>query len=845
MKKRFLGLTLALAMLIGCLPIIANAEITASGECGAQGDNVTWTLDSEGTLTISGTGDMYNYRYAYNRSPFDKNTDIKSIIIENGVTSIGVNMFSCINLTSVIIPDSVTSIYNGAFSGCSSLKSITIPDSVSLIDSAFGNCTSLTDITVNPNNQTYMSIDGVLFNKSQTEIVNYPAGNRERAYTIPDGVTVVADSAFWGCYNLETIAIPNSVTSIENDAFCRCTSLTSITIPNSVTNIGSSVFNGCESLTNVLMLGNITSINDYMFRNCSALTSVIIPDGVTDIGSYAFNGCTSLSNITIPDSVANIGYYAFENTAYYKDSLNWTDNVLYIGNHLIKANEALSGECKIKDGIKSISPTAFKNCVGLTSVKIPSSVTNIGDSVFDGCKNLDSIYISNIAAWCNIDFSRFGAPFSYANKLYLNDELVADLVIPEGITKIGEGAFDGYTGLTSISIPDSVTKIGDYAFRECTGLTNVTISDNVESISDYAFYGCTELRSVKLSKSLVSIGDYAFNGCESLTSITLPDSVASIGDHAFRSCTSLTSFKIPDSVTSIGENAFYDTGYHNDLSKWTDHVLYIGKHLVAADVLLKSYEIKNGTKTIAGAGFYKCSDLTSVTIPDSVISIGGSAFYDCTSLKSIIIPDSVKSIENHAFGRCTNLNSISIPDSVTRIGGYAFRYCSNLTSIIIPDSVTSIGEEAFYKCDGLTDVYYGGTETQWQAIEIDKYNDSLTNAAIHYTGGDSITPTPIPAIPITTAEIVRTDTDTDTAYTFEVDAAEKYADCFVYAAIYDENGALSAVNRVPLETAEKTSISADKSANDVFAKIFIWSNANQPTIKAKEFTITNGSFDNK
>ena len=255
-----------------------------------------------------------------------------------------------------------------------------------------------------------------------------------------------------------------------------------------------------------------------------------------------------------------------------------------------------------------------------------------------------------------------------------------------------------------------VTSIGDYAFYWRESLTSVTIPDSVTSIGLDAFYGCESLTSVTIGNSVTSIGSNAFYGCESLTSITIPDSVTSIGLDAFENCTSLTSVTIGNSVTSIGGGAFYNTGYYNNEDNWENNVLYIGNYLIEAETSISGdYTIKDGTKVIAGNAFSDCTSLTSVTIPDSVTSIGSGAFNGCKSL-----------------------TSIAIPNSVTSIGGDAFRSCTSLTSITIPDSVTSIGWNAFYGCTSLTDVYYSGTQEQWNRIDIGIYNSALTSATIHY-----------------------------------------------------------------------------------------------------------------
>ena len=260
------------------------ATIIASGSCG---ENLTWTLDENGVLTISGTGAMADYdaySWTLNNTVVSNNApwyskyieQIIAVVIEPGVTSIGEAAFwSCTALTSVTIPNSVTSIGREAFSNCHALTSMTIHDDVTNIgEAAFFYCKALTSIEVASNNEHYSSVDGILFNKDATELVCYPGG-RTGSYTISE-----------------------SVNSVCNYAFSGCASLTSVTIPDSVTSIGKQTFRGCTALTDVTIPDRVTSIGDYAFWDCTALTSVTIPDSVTSIGDAAFSECSGLSKIT-------------------------------------------------------------------------------------------------------------------------------------------------------------------------------------------------------------------------------------------------------------------------------------------------------------------------------------------------------------------------------------------------------------------------------------------------------------------------------------------------------------------------------------------------------------------
>ena len=303
-------------------------------------------------------------------------SSLSSVTIPDSVTSIEGNAFQgCTSLSSVTIGNSVTTIGQSAFHGCTSLSSVTIPDSVTTIASyAFGGCTSLTTITVDSNNANYSSIDGVLFNKDATAIITYPTGKQSAAYTIPDSVTSIGNSAFADCTSLSSVTIPDYVTSIGSGAFGGCTSLSSVTIPDSVTSIGSSAFYDCTSLSSVTISDSVTSIDTNTFYGCSSLSSVTIPDSVTSIGRNAFSSCRSLSSVTIGDSVTSISTSAFESC--------------------ISLSSVTIGE-----SVTSIGPYAFRNCTSLSSVTIPDSVTSIGNYAFEGCFKLTSITFIDTTYW--------------------------------------------------------------------------------------------------------------------------------------------------------------------------------------------------------------------------------------------------------------------------------------------------------------------------------------------------------------------------------------------------------------------------------------------------------------
>ena len=327
-------------------PTPPSETIVASGTCG---DNLTWKLDDEGTLTISGKGAMTEWVNIDSAPWKTYSNTINKVVIQPGVTSIGKNAFSlCTNLESITIPKSVTSIGWGAFQECGSLKSITIPEGVTSIErSVFYECSSLTSIT------------------------------------IPKSVTSIGWSAFQGCSSLKSITIPEGVTSIEWGAFQGCSSLMSITIPESVTSIGEDAFYGCENLRSITIPEGVTSIGWKAFKGCSRLMSITIPEGVTSIGDSAFEACRGLTSISLPESVIKIGNYAFKSTAL-TGKFVIPSGVTKIGDGLFENCQKLT-EVVIPDGITFIGPYAFKY-TGITSFVIPDGIRTINVDTFYGTR---------------------------------------------------------------------------------------------------------------------------------------------------------------------------------------------------------------------------------------------------------------------------------------------------------------------------------------------------------------------------------------------------------------------------------------------------------------------------
>ncbi len=662
---------------------------------------------------------------------FQSRIALKAVTIPNGVTSIGAYAFNrCCSLISVTIPEGVTSIGYDAFADCEKLAEVTVPASMTSIgNDAFIRCGSLTAITVAEGNANYCSFDGILYDKPVTQIIVVPQ-SIAGAVTIPEGVTSIDVSAFFGCSGLTSVTIPKGVTSIGESAFEDCGSLTGVTIPEGVISIGKYAFEDCSSLSSITIPDSVTSVGMRAFCRCGSLTSVTIPEGVTSIGEDAFDGCGSLTAITVAEENAN--YCSFDGILYDKPVTK-----------IVAVPDGIIGSVTIPEGVISIGKYAFDDCSSLSSISIPASVTSIGEDAFYRCGSLTAITVAEgNANYCSADGILYDKPVTQI--IAVPQSIAGAVTIPEGVTSIGKSAFEDCGSLTGVTIPKSVTSIGYSAFSNCSSLSSITIPDSVTSIGNWAFAYCKGLVEVTIPDSVTSIGENAFNdGCTSLPaitvadgnanycsidgivydkpvtkivavpdgiigSVTIPEGVTSIGDLAFSGCNRLEGVTIPKSVTSIGYSAFV---YCSSLTRVT---------------------ISEGVVSIGESAFDYCSSLTRITIPESVTDIAIPAFLACDNLTAITVAEgnaNYCSVDGILYDKPVTkivavpdglTGKVKIPEGVTYVGydwpnGVDFSYCRSLTGVTIPKSATYIGEACFRSCSSLNSIIFLGDRPQiWQ-----------------------------------------------------------------------------------------------------------------------------------
>lgn len=612
---------------------------------------------------------------------------LASVTIPSSVTSIEAYAFGgCEGLTKVSIPSSVTNIGNSAFYGCTHLTGVTIPSGVSSIGlGAFQSCSGLTSISVNDTNATYSSLNGVLFDKTQTTFIQYPGG-KSGAYTIPSSVTLIADSAFYDCTGLTSVTIPSSVSGIGENSFRGCAGLTSITIPSSVSGIANGAFSYCSGLANMTFSGNAPTMgnsvfygipNSFVVRYYAARSGFTSPSWqgylVTSLAGgpppEVTTGAEMFLGTVNPGGLTTAAYFEYGATTAYGSTLS------------VSLSPDNGTTVQTVDDYLDSPPAGTTYHYRLTATN--SSGTSVGE-----------------------------------DRTWVTERTMGDYTY---VTSDNTAILTNYTGSGgTVSIPATinglpVTIIEGGTFYQITGVTSVSIPSSVTSIRGYAFYGCTGLTSVTIPSSVASIGDRAFNGCKGLNNVTIPSSVTSIGESSFAGCAGLTSINIPSSVNSIGYSAFADCPLLTAITVNNGNSSYISVNGVLFNKLQTtliqypagktgSYSIPLTVTTIDNSAFSSCQGLTSVTIPSTVTNLGDYAFSGCKGLSSVTLPTSVANFGFLAFSDCTGLTSVIIPSGVTGIGQSAFFGCTGLTNVAIPSTVTYIGGSAFSDCTGLTSV---------------------------------------------------------------------------------------------------------------------------------------------
>ena len=609
------------------VPAGQSSPITSSGKCG---DGLIWSLHENGTLEISGKGDMDDYfveikeNESVTSAPWG--TQIDTVLIGNGVTSIGVAAFcGCKDLHKLTLPDGLLSIKSYAFYNCELLMTasdVMLPATVESIGEwAFTNCKGLTYVI------------------------------------FPSSLTFLGANAFRGCDSLRNIVFSEGLHSIGDYTFQGCVHLGDVELPNSLTSIGAYAFEGCENFGSIRIPDGVSQMGDAAFMNCKYLRNILIPESVSQIGQSAFDGCANLTiycednsyaqsyarTNQIPfKSIHEYPSWEFDNIKYGScgDQLSWsldTEGTLTISglgqmdSYVIEDRDQgfLEGEglpwgteireVIIYEGVTTIGHNAFYQCKNLKSVHLPQTLTSVGAYAFEDCIRLTEITIPDSV----------NTIYKYAFKGCTS---LRDITLPARGTRFEEGIFLDCTGLTSVRIPEGIGCIGESAFENCTNLTNITFPESLESIDAFAFKNCSSLTDVRIPERVVLLGQESFSHCTGLKTVTLPKTLTEMDDEAFSSCTALESIQGLNDIIYFGNYVFSDCKKLRTFSSDLKELKLLGEGTFENCQSLTGFFYLNKVTNIPASAFYHCKKLSGVEIAKEVTAIGKKAFDGCSSL---------------------------------------------------------------------------------------------------------------------------------------------------------------------------------------------------------------------
>lgn len=734
-----------LALLVGCifwLPATANAE-------SVEGPYTYTVTNGEATITdcdleISGDVVLPDRLGGFpvttiGEYAFSDCTSLTAVTIPEGVTCIEMWAFGyCTSLVSVSIPESIVSIGASAFDSCTILSDADIPEGVISIGSyafnkcaiasveisqnvteigfrAFAGCPELKGIWVSPENEKYSSVDGILFNKSQTGIILAPGGY-VGSYTVPAYVYSIEQLAFAECDGLTQVVIGAELEYMDGSAFHGCRNLTGIWVSEENANFSSDTFGALfdKDKTRLLQVPgkhsgvytvphSVESISYDAFQRCGDLTHVTLPDGLRTIESGTFLDCTALISVDIPDSVETIEAYAFRNCVSLK-TFTIPPKVTTIPWNMMEGCTGLESII-IPEGVTTVESDAFRDCTGLRELVIPDSVTFLGSHAWYNCSNLTYVMIGDGVR--ELD----GSAWDWFGTC----ENLETVILGDGLTKLPDSCSEGKTTLKNVVIGKSLTTLPSQLFSDCTNLSSVTLPNTVTTIDEYVFYNCINLNTIILPDSLTTIGNRAFANCTGLKSLRLPDSLTTIDYYAF-SKSGLKSIIIPDSVTSLEQGAFQGCAELEAVTIGTG-LTTIGSGAFSYCVKLLTVTIPDTVTSIEDNAFRRCDGLKAVYIGEGVVTIGSRAFEECISLEAVHFGSNVEDLGYETFRKCEKLGYLVLPGKVKQIeGGWMFRDCTNITEITVPLSLRTIDSWVFSDSD-IRVAYYVGTQEQWETID--------------------------------------------------------------------------------------------------------------------------------
>ncbi len=646
---------------------------------GTCGDALSWSLDdATGVLTVTGTGDMYDYSIETPAPWYDQRGSITALSLPVGLSSIGNAAFcDCQSITGIVLPDSLESVGVHAFAYCVRVSNMVMPAGVSHIPGyAFWG---------NSMDYTLFLGDRPIIDEGNGDMGTcyylpaHAASWQEGTYALPWGSDLCGEDVHW-YYDYGTLSIFG-----EGD------------MEDIATHAGVPWYEYADQITKVVVGEGVTGVGAYAFADLTKLTTAELPETLTKLGAYAFAGDAALESVTLPEGLETVGIRAFFQSGL--RSITVPGSVTSLGKSAFQYCPALKTATFTGAAPAQAGPAIFGDCAPGFCILWPAEYAaswrpNGDETEWNGwplALNVENqcgvrMYWEFDSATATLTFYGEGEMYDYETASasrpawYANYSSVQHVVLSEGITRVGNYAFYGFNKITDVSFPSTLRELGTGAFWNCSKLNNVVLPANLETLGGYAFYNCQALTALSFNSGLKSIGSSCFQNCYYLAGdLVLPEDLETLGSYAFSNCRSYTAISIPGSLKTVGEYAF--SNCYGALS------LSLGE----------------GVERIGRSAFNYCYGFTELTLPASLRELGTSCFQACSGITSVTIPAGVTTVSTHVFSNCTNLSTAvilapweSIPDSF-------FYYCSKLENLSFPETVTKLGSSTFGYCKLLTD----------------------------------------------------------------------------------------------------------------------------------------------
>lgn len=733
------------------------------------------------------------------------------------IESIGESAFvNCRVLESVALTDALMTIGKEAFVNCASLEEIYIGSKVAEVgEYAFSGCTGMKNMSVSSANKQLKSVNGVLYSKDGSELIFYPPLNAQQTFTVPQSLSTIAAGALYKCVNIRNIVFSENITKIEARTFYGCSGLEQVVIPENITSIGEYAFAYCENLKQVELNDKITEVGEGAFAYCSSLTELKVPDQIAFIPAWLAGMCSSLREIHLPDGVEKIGESAFFGCEAL-EQVTLPSGLSEIGNMAFADCDSLS-EITIPAGIELIPGGMMKYCDQLESVTLKGGVYYIGDEAFSNCISLKNVYFAGnapqtigkdaflntgsemvfhcksssegftVPAWNGPDGDEYHTVTVYSGSCgtnvtweldtltglmliggkgqmanYAAEEerpwhafrnLIREVRIAEGITRLGSYNFADCQNLEKVSLPESLNETNYAAFANCIWLSECSMPGGLKNVAPCLFYNCYLLEETVLNEDCTEIGEYAFFDCRSLQHIVLPEGVTQIGEGSFAYCINMDEVVIKGALSSIDSGAFIgcdslqsvylEAGLPKNISEYAftgiEHQLklFAGEETLSwkgsdgneynttssesltgkcGSSLSWSVLPKERKLIIEGTGAMNDYEenqapwsqfsfiIEQLQVEEGITSLGDFAFANLYGVQSVNLPESLNAIGDYSFAGCVALKEAALPANVQLVGEGVFSTCPLLKTAVLPEKLTAIPAYLFYGCTGLENV---------------------------------------------------------------------------------------------------------------------------------------------